>query len=91
MPNPADVLAAQQHFTTSESPFLTGVVATPAPASFSDDLWVLLPEFSTERPLGPCQWKSEHGATLPAVGAKVVVVLDDDDVPTVIWWAGEYS
>lgn len=87
MVSPGQVLVAQQHGTTGESPLLAGTIATPAPESFTDELWVLLPEFSDERPFGPCQWGAIHGAGLPAAGAKCVLAFDDEETPVVIWWA----
>jgi hypothetical protein len=52
-------------------------------------VWVVTPEYSTVRPLGPCRWNADHGATLPAQFAKCVVAIDNNNVPTVLWWEGE--
>jgi hypothetical protein len=91
MPNPALTLSAYQLGTTNEETLIQGKVAEPVPASFNDSLWVVLPAFSTDRPFGPCEWGAIHGATLPALGAKVVLILDDEDDPHVISWQGEHS
>jgi hypothetical protein len=74
-------------------PVVSGYVSRnrTAPATFNDQLWVILPEYSLERPFGPCEWGAIHGATLPAQGARVTVVFDDQDVPVVVWWAGAHS
>jgi hypothetical protein len=70
-----------------------GYVSTvqPAPSSFSDSLYVIVPEMSTEVPLGPCEWMEGHGTALPAQGAKVVVVFDEREVPVIVWWEGQYA
>lgn len=60
-----------------------------APLSFNEPVWVILPEGSTERPYGPCAWGAIHGAALPATGAACVVVFDEQNHPTVVWWDGE--
>ena len=54
-------------------------------------LWVVAPEYSVSRPLGPCQWNQDHGATLPVQYAKCVVAFDTEGVPTVVWWEGAPS
>jgi hypothetical protein len=61
------------------------------PGSEENLLWVITPEYSTERPLGPCQWSADHGASLPAPGAAVVVAFDAQGIPTVVWWEGSQT
>lgn len=63
----------------------------PAPSGFADQLWVILPEYSVDRPFGPCEWGAIHGKTLPVQGARVVIVFDDREIPVVVWWQGIYS
>lgn len=63
----------------------------PVPGSAENLLWVITPETSLDRPLGPCWWNADHGATLAAQGAECVVIFDDQEVPTVLWWAGAHS
>jgi hypothetical protein len=77
---------------TPERPVVGGYVSRSreAPKSFSDPLWVIVPGYSTETPY-KCEWGTIHGKTLPAQGARVVVVFDDNEVPTVVFWAGEYT
>lgn len=62
----------------------------PAPASFSDPVWVIVPAHSLEVAI-PCEWGAIHGATLPAQGAQVTVVYDESDTGVVVWWAGVHS
>lgn len=78
---------------TPQRPVCGGYVSRnqPAPTSFADDLWVILPEYSLERPYGPCEWGAIHGASLPAQEARVVVVFDDRNIPVVVWWQGEHT
>jgi hypothetical protein len=63
----------------------------PAPKAFSDPLWVILPSYSTDSPYRCMQWVAAKGKTLPAQGAAVTVLMDTDEVPTVVWFAGEYA
>lgn len=82
-----------------QSPVVRGYISRnrPAPTGFpkigSEEnlLWVITPETSVERPLGPCWWNADHGATLPVQGAECVVVTDSEGVGTVLWWAGNHS
>ncbi len=78
---------------TPQSLVVSGYVSRnrPAPATFADSLWVILPNYSLDRPFGPCEWGAIHGATLPAQGARVTAVFDDQDVPVIVWWAGEHT
>jgi hypothetical protein len=77
---------------TPERPVVGGYVSRSreAPKSFSDPLWVIVPGYSTETPY-KCEWAALHGKTLPAQGARVVVDIDDNDVPTAVFWSGEYT
>lgn len=90
MPNPSvtvpNVRPAPQRLVVD------GYVSTvqPAPTSFSDPLYVIVPEMSGDVPLGPCEWMEGHGTALPARGAKVVVVFDEREVPVIVWWEGQY-
>ena len=76
---------------------IRGYISTnrPAPTAFTQEgstenwLWVIVPEYSTERPFGPCKWTAEHGITLPSQGAEVMLAFDESNFPTVIWWEGE--
>jgi hypothetical protein len=82
-----------------QSPVVRGYISTnrPAPTGFpkvgSEEnlVWVITPETSVDRPLGPCRWNADHGATLPAQGAACVVVTDNQGVGTVVWWEGNHS
>jgi hypothetical protein len=85
--------------TAEQSRVVRGYISTnrpaptgfPAPGSEENLLWVITPETSVERPLGPCWWNADHGATLPAQGAECVVLTDDQEVPTVIFWMGAHT
>jgi len=82
-----------------ESPAVRGYISLnrPAPTGFpkvgSEEnlVWVVTPETSVDRPLGPCWWNADHGATLPAQGAECVVLTDNKGIGTVIWWAANHS
>jgi hypothetical protein len=73
-----------------QRPILRGYISTgrPAPESFTDQVWVIAPGYSIDRPLGPCEWGAIHGAAMPAQGAEVVVSVDDKGIPTIVWWQG---
>jgi hypothetical protein len=62
----------------------------PAPASFGDPVWVIVPSHSLEVAI-PSEWGAIHGATLPAQGALVTLVYDENDTGVVVWWAGVHS
>ncbi len=76
---------------TEHPPVVDGCVSRnkPAPSSFTDPLWVIVPSYSIEAPYKCLQWGAIHGVTLPAQGAEVSVVMSLAGVPTVVWWAGE--
>ena len=66
-------------------------IGFPVPGSEENLLWVIIPETSIDRTLGPCWWNADHGATLPEQGAEVVVIFDSREIPTVIFWMGAHS
>lgn len=94
--NPTALLKGQGD-PIEQSPLVRGYVSTnrPAPGDFpkvgdtTNLLWVIVPGYTLQRPLGPCQWGAIHGATLPSQGAEVLVGFDEGNIPTVLWWAGE--
>jgi hypothetical protein len=63
----------------------------PKVGSKSQWLWVIIPEYSLERPIGPCFWTPLWGKTLPVQGTEVVVAFDNEEHPTVISWVGNFS
>ena len=63
----------------------------PAPASFNDPVFVLVPAISMETPYGPLSWPATHGRTLPGPGDSMVLALDERGVVHVIAWDGAYS
>ena len=89
MPNPA--VALQTLSSVLEQRLVVdGFVSSslPAPTGVGAPLYVIVPEHSTQVPLGPCEWGAIHGSTLPAQGARCVVVFDEREVPVVVWWEG---
>lgn len=59
----------------------------PAPATFTDSLYVVLPDFSADHSQ-PVKWAQVHGTRLPAQGAAVLVAWDDTRQPYAVWWEG---
>lgn len=62
----------------------------PAPSSFTDPLFVVLPH-DTDYAERIDDWPVIHGATLPALGADVLVAIDERNNWRVVWWQGIYS
>lgn len=69
---------------------LSGYVSRnrPAPASFSDPVWVIVPSHGSDAPYGPLEWPASHGTTLPVAGTPMVLGIDDNGTPHVLWWSG---
>lgn len=90
MPDPTVILRSQGDLTEQRL-VVSGYVSTnrPAPTSFGDTLWVILPLYSLERPFGPCEWGAIHGDALPQQGAAVTIIFDEQNIPVVVWWQGE--
>ena len=63
----------------------------PAPASFTDPVYVIAEDHSEDRPYGPMAWPAIHGATMPAQGSACVFVMDQNNTPTLVSWKGEMS
>lgn len=59
-----------------------------APTAFTEGVWVILPEGSTEHLYGPCKWPAIHGTSKPQAGAVCVVGFDELNHPVVVWWEG---
>lgn len=62
----------------------------PAPSDFTDPLFVTLP-FNPTHAYRVMNWPVIHGATLPALGADVLVIFDDRKTVRVPWWDGVFS
>ena len=92
MPNPATALQTLSPIVEQRT-VVDGYVSTvqPAPTGFDEPLYVIVPEYSTTVPFGPCEWGAIHGATLPKQGAKVVMVFDEREVPVIVWWEGKHT
>jgi hypothetical protein len=86
--DPVEESRVVRGYVSTSRPSPTGF---PIPGSEVNLLWVITPETSVERPLGPCWWNADHGATLPAQGAECVVLTDNEEVPTVIFWQGAHT
>lgn len=59
-----------------------------APTVFTEAVWVILPEGSSEHLYGPCKWLAGHGTTKPQPGAACVVGFDEQNQPVIVWWDG---
>jgi hypothetical protein len=76
-----------------QPPVASGYVSTlqPAPTSFDDPVYVIVPSHSTDRPYGPLAWPAIHGATKPDQGTPCWVAFDDNDTPIIVSWTGLWS
>ena len=93
MANPARVFAVPDRTIrpAAAAPLTAQGKIVKAPASAADPCWVTVGSFSAEHEYGPCLWVAAQGATLPAVGAACLLVFDDLNTPTVVWFAGNYT
>lgn len=99
MPPSVQELAQARGTLREESRVVRGYISTnrPAPTGFptvggeENLVWVVLPEQTLDRVVGPCWWSADHGATLPAPGAACVVMFDNTDTPWVVAWQGNHS
>jgi hypothetical protein len=89
MANPAHLLPHRG----PQRPITYGQVSRlqPAPLSFNDPLYVVLPDYSVDHAFKIDDWPAIHGATLPALGADVLVLIDDRNNKRVAWWAGTFT
>ena len=62
----------------------------PVPTSFTDPLYVVFP-YDPDHAIEVTNWPVIHGATLPAGGADVAVIYDDQHNARVVWWDGVHS
>lgn len=86
MPSPLNL--AQGAVGQARPDILYGQVSTsqPAPTSFSSPLYVVFPQWDPDYFWQFTDWPASHGSTLPAQGATVVVVRDDQQNLRVVWW-----
>jgi hypothetical protein len=97
--NTTELLQGRAQLPAGESPVLRGYVSPdrpapagfPAPGSTANLLWVVIPDQTLDHVLGPCWWNADHGLTLPAQGAACVVIIDQAELATVIWWEGAHT
>lgn len=80
----------RQAFAPNLPPLARGYIVPTraAPSSYSEGVYVILPEGSTEHLYGPCKWLAGHGTTKPQPGSACVVGFDDHNEPTILWWEG---
>lgn len=72
--------------------FATVSQAQPAPSSFSDPLFVVFDYDTTHSVrIDAKRWPASHGATLPALGAAVLLGLDNNGEWWVLAWEGSHS
>lgn len=73
----------------SHPPIVDGYVSKfkPAPTSFGQPVWVVIPSYSIDTPY-LCNWAALRGSAMPPQGARCQVAMSLEDVPTVIWWEG---
>jgi hypothetical protein len=62
----------------------------PAASSFTDPLFVVL-DYDTDDAIKVINWPVIHGATLPALGADVLVAFDEYKNARVLWWNGAHT
>ncbi len=93
MPNVTEGLGIRRAGAPAPSAIVSGYVSgsRPAPASFDDPVWVILPSHSNDRPYGPLAWPTIHGATKPVAGTPVWVAFDENSTPVLVSWEGAHS
>lgn len=72
------------------APVQRGYISKVLP-SVTEGVFVILPEGSSEHLYGPCKVAALWGITEPEVGKACVVVFDEQNQPTVVWWDGVYG
>lgn len=63
----------------------------PAPSDFTDPLFVVLEARDPNEAIEIANWPKLHGATLPELGAAVLLIFDDEHEPWVANWDGVNS
>lgn len=58
----------------------------PQPASFSDPLYVIIPDWRPDYAIKLVDWPAVHGATLPVPGDEAVLIRDDFNTFWCVWW-----
>jgi hypothetical protein len=87
-----DTLGYGGHAPNPQDRIALGRVSTrqPAPSTFADPLFVVF-DSDPDHAIKFTEWPRLHGATLPALGAPVLVVTDDQDGAWVLLWSGANS
>lgn len=64
--------------------------ARPAPVTFDDPVWVIVPSHGVDTPYGPVAWPAAHGLAMPVQGSPIWLAFDADGAPVVVWWTASY-
>jgi hypothetical protein len=88
MPGPQDFYPR----APGQRPVAHATVSTrqPAPGAFTDPLFIVM-DYAPDDAIKIVNWPVIHGATLPALGADVLVQFDEYKNARVTWWDGVYS
>jgi hypothetical protein len=72
---------------------VSGIVSSerPAPASFTDPLYIVVPSHSAEIAIEFVYWPAIHGATLPVAGTLVTLGHDETGTYRVLGWDGSHT
>lgn len=62
----------------------------PAPGTFNTPMFIVL-DHDPNTAYRIVNWPMIHGGTLPALGADVLVIIDDLGNKRVVWWDGVYT
>lgn len=65
-------------------------MSQPVPTHFDDPVYVVITAHSSDISY-PMSWPAIHGNTMPVKGTLVTVQYDENNTPTISWWAGSHS
>lgn len=91
MPNPLVLLQGAVAQTPPQVLFGKVSPNRSAPASFSDPLEVVIPQWRPDYYWTITNWPACHGNTLPSQGADCVLVMDDQRNLWCLFWTGAHS
>lgn len=86
MPNPFVLLPNAVSQQQPQIIYAQVSTAQPAPASFTDPLYVIRPAWNPTYYWSITDWPACHGSTLPAQGAACVLVQDTTGALRCVWW-----
>ena len=55
-------------------------IANPVPITTSDDIYVIIPDISSEHKFGPCRW---FAPAIPSIGDECLVIFNNRQEPIV--------